>query len=117
MNPTNAKLDPRVKQLWLEALRSGDYVQGRGQLAHIDASGRRVSHCCLGVLCELAVKDGVVEDFAEQHGAPTATVQRWAAVGERERFGGFSWLVDRNDGAHGRAQTFKQIANLIERHM
>jgi hypothetical protein len=33
---------------WLEALRSGKYKQGRGQLVLGDA------YCCLGVLCEVA---------------------------------------------------------------
>jgi len=111
INPTNLKLDPKVKQLWLEALRSGDYVQGRGQLAYIDGSGERVAHCCLGVLCELAVKDGAIATYAEQGSEPSATVQRWARLGDVD------WLLDRNDGVNGQAQTFKQIANLIERHM
>lgn len=43
-----------IRDRWVEALRSGEYSQGYGELA-ID--GR---YCCLGVLCEIAVQDGIV---------------------------------------------------------
>lgn len=44
-----------IAEKWVAALRSGDYTQARGylKLAH--------GHCCLGVLCELAVKENVVK--------------------------------------------------------
>jgi hypothetical protein len=45
---------------WVAALRSGDYLQGREHLRYEDEDGV-VRHCCLGVLCELAVADGVIE--------------------------------------------------------
>ena len=45
-------------QKWDEALRSGRYVQGTGQLRKVDPLGQ-VRHCCLGVL--EAVLDGKVE--------------------------------------------------------
>lgn len=45
-----------VKEKWLAALRSGEYVQGRNFLHRTDDGGM----CCLGVLCDLAVKEGVV---------------------------------------------------------
>lgn len=44
-----------VKKRWIEALRSGDYKQTEGTLNRNDET-----FCCLGVLCELAVEDGVV---------------------------------------------------------
>ena len=37
-----------LKQKWVDALRSGDYEQGKGALL---ASGK---YCCLGVLCEVS---------------------------------------------------------------
>lgn len=45
-------MKPEIKQKWVEALRSGDYQQGTGQL-------RNLSHdyCCLGVLCDLHSKE------------------------------------------------------------
>jgi hypothetical protein len=45
-----------VKAKWVAALRSGEYAQTRGYL-HRARSG----YCCLGVLCEIAVAEGVIE--------------------------------------------------------
>ena len=42
---------------WIKALKSGKYEQGLGCMKR-DRDGR-VTHCPLGVLCELAIKDGV----------------------------------------------------------
>lgn len=44
-----------IKRRWIDALRSGDYYQTGGALK--DATG----YCCLGVLCDLARKEGIVE--------------------------------------------------------
>jgi len=42
---------PRVfAEKWIEALRSGKYQQGRGQLYSINND----NYCCLGVACEVA---------------------------------------------------------------
>jgi hypothetical protein len=54
-----------VKTRWVAALRSGEYRQGNGQLkqTHPDRSTLdkiEYTHCCLGVLCEIAVEDGVI---------------------------------------------------------
>lgn len=46
-------MNPEIKAKWVAALRSGEYKQGRAYLRFDGA------HCCLGVLCELAVKAGV----------------------------------------------------------
>lgn len=48
-------MDPQIKAQWVAALRSGEYKQGAGQL-HAPATN---SYCCLGVLCDLAVKAGL----------------------------------------------------------
>ncbi len=45
-----------IKARWVEALRSGEYMQGQGGLR--TRSGK---FCCLGVLCELALQAGVVQ--------------------------------------------------------
>lgn len=47
-------MSPEIKGKWVQALRSGDYRQGKGRLRVGE------TYCCLGVLCELAVQDGVV---------------------------------------------------------
>lgn len=48
-------MDSRVKEMWLHALRSGEYKQGRNFLRDGDR------YCCLGVLCDLAESHGIVE--------------------------------------------------------
>lgn len=57
------RMNPVAKALWLEALRSGDYLQVKGVLKgeryhyedDYDEEGTKfLGHCCLGVLSELA---------------------------------------------------------------
>lgn len=45
-------MDQEVKAKWVAALRSGEYPQGKGAL------NRDGKFCCLGVLCDVLVKDG-----------------------------------------------------------
>jgi|ERR1044071_4550800 hypothetical protein len=57
-------MNPEIKQRWVDALRSGEYHQTDGMLFQYDPgldAPYTESFCCLGVLCELAVEDGVVE--------------------------------------------------------
>ena len=42
---------------WIDALESGEYQQGRGKLRTKDNK-----FCCLGVLCDLAVKEGILPE-------------------------------------------------------
>ncbi|RYZ76577.1 MAG: hypothetical protein EOP04_31915 [Proteobacteria bacterium] len=42
-------MKPEIAKLWIEALRSGEYLQGTRSLRT-----DRSTFCCLGVLCELA---------------------------------------------------------------
>jgi hypothetical protein len=46
-----------IKQKWIKALRSGEYTQGNGRLKNKDNQ-----YCCLGVLCDLALKEGIVKE-------------------------------------------------------
>ena len=45
-------MNPKIKERWLEALRNGDYEQGKRRLKQGD------NYCCLGVLCDI-LKDEV----------------------------------------------------------
>lgn len=40
------------KAAWIEALRSGNFAQGKSCLKFVDSEGSP-SYCCLGVLCEI----------------------------------------------------------------
>ena len=44
-----------IAEKWAAALRSGEYKQGKHRLVNAE----RTKHCCLGVLCEVAIEDGV----------------------------------------------------------
>lgn len=48
---------PYIKQLWVEALRSGNYKRGDERLSFIEDGVK--CFCALGVLCDLAVREGV----------------------------------------------------------
>lgn len=55
-----------IADLWTEALRSGDYEQATGTLLKTDSgNGETIGHCCLGVLCEIAIKHGVKVEKSE----------------------------------------------------
>jgi hypothetical protein len=112
-----------IKRLWIDALRSGNYQQGRGQLR----SGDR--YCCLGVLCELAVAANVVGNvegndcgfyYYDGDGSilPISVIE-WAGL-----FSNNPEVTYDDDGKRtGLAQlndmgrTFDQIADLIERNL
>lgn len=47
-------MNPEIKQLWLEALRSGKYTQGKSLLRPTEST-----YCCLGVLCQIAEERGI----------------------------------------------------------
>lgn len=56
-----------VRDELVKRLRSGKYIQGKEKLALKDDEGER--YCCLGVLCEMAVEESVVErrEHDEEH--------------------------------------------------
>lgn len=47
-------MDAKVKTKWVDALRSGEYKQASGVLRDDNDA-----FCCLGVLCDVAVKEGL----------------------------------------------------------
>lgn len=51
-------MNPDVARLWADALESGEYKQGRGALCSVTETGETF-YCCLGVLCELAISQGL----------------------------------------------------------
>jgi hypothetical protein len=50
-----------AREAWAAALESGEFEQGRAALAthHEDGDGGGVRYCCLGVACEVALRNGV----------------------------------------------------------
>jgi len=49
------KLIPEIKKAWIEALRSDEYIQGKGKLIEKKVSYERVffKYCCLGVVSKI----------------------------------------------------------------
>lgn len=121
-----------VRDRWVAALRSGEFQQGQFRLRQ--TRGDVTQLCCLGVLCELAVADGVLTSetlgaldgarltvYGDRHAVTTLPVEviRWAGLGHRDPvIAGFP-LTLLNDGADDddvRRHTFDEIADLIEEH-
>lgn len=116
-------MNPRIKEIWLDKLENGDIPQITGQLGNVEA-GR----CCLGVLCDIAVQEGVIDPPAA-HGVklmyvdevailPTA-VMEWAEIEHNN--GGFATNPEENpeymDDAlsyqNDSGTTFPEIAQII----
>src|SRR5678815_3622160 len=113
-----SKLNPNA-QKWVDALRSGRFMQTRHTLA--DDMG----YCCLGVACEVAIENGiqlVKKKVSERHGYISfdgaenylpAAVQQWLGLKtDTGLFDGERTLAYENDD-HA---TFHQLANIIEDH-
>lgn len=122
-----------VLSKWIEALRSGDYTRGEGYLCRTDDDGDEL-HCCLGVLCELAIKDGVkitkayrdedetIVSFNDYQDFLPEEVATWAGLphknpsvehlsgGDFEDFELTEPLSDLNDQGY----SFQQIAEILE---
>lgn len=127
-------MKPEIKAAWIAALRSGDYDQGREKLRTGD------QFCCLGVLCDIASKQGLGEwipsgefKVGDRHELllPPQAIADWAELGDiNPRVGPVfddEWrygLSDWNDGAQGNGDdtyidphTFADIADLIEKDL
>lgn len=131
-------MNPRVRELWLAALRSGTYLQGQSKLAWVEPNGQ-VRHCCLGVLCEVARLDGVPLTVTEHEGGVTLpanyrrydgadnflpeVVQVWAGFDKHDLILAGDVLVDgRDDGTtlsslNDAGSTFDEIADLVEEQL
>lgn len=115
-------MNKRVKKKWLKALRSGEYEQGRFRLLKRGDDQTPDKFCCLGVLCDLHARetgDGwdSVSYKAEDFHLPVE-VSAWAGLPSRDpEINGLN-VTDLNDGeANRKPKSFKQLANLIEKHL
>jgi len=123
-------MNDEIKAEWVRRLRSGDYAQAIGVLG-VPVSNQR---CCLGVLCDIAVEQGVIAapmldhdpdtgDATLVYGGSTdllpSSVKEWAGLRsvnpdvywvESDGYEMQRDIADAND-SH---LDFAQIANLIE---
>jgi hypothetical protein len=129
-------MKPDVADKWINELRSGEYKQATGQLrkcgSHWEEDPMDSSFCCLGVLCDVFLKEHKGQDDAhwwglrwdrgtvcmgEEYSLPRA-VREWA--GMKTDNGklpfvpeGGDCLTDMNDNG----MSFTEIADVIERNV
>jgi hypothetical protein len=122
-----------VKEEWVSALRSGDYKKGTGFLRI--KGPKQDKYCCLGILCDLAVKAGVIDPprledrnpddvddyyvYGEDFIFVPKVVVEWAGLGDRNPTyvttnGNKHFLTSDNDD---NGFSFSKIADRIERYL
>lgn len=134
------RMNDEPKRLWVEALRSGRFNQGKARLCSLkeDFIEGEKRYCCLGVLCEIAIENGVQLSIAREFDyyegddpyvsfdgssayLPEA-VQLWAGLNysdpvidpvtrDLDGSGTASYFND------AKGYTFAQIADLIEKNL
>ena len=114
---SNNKMRVEIKQMWLDALRSGEYKQGK----HVLHSGYDNSFCCLGVLCDLHKKHSINKlnwilltinyDFEYDGKLDTLPeiVINWAGLDNNKKL-----ILDKLINYNDRGYTFLEISEIIE---
>ncbi len=127
------KLNVKIKNKWVAALRSGKYTQGKGQLCEYQGTSDKgvceYNHCCLGVLAHLC---GVENEKMSVNGFGLLDASMKAEIGTDKldkiilEVEVQDKLAKFNDGArpsHGfivpevKPRSFKWIASYIERYL
>lgn len=123
------KLKPQIKKLWIKALKSGKYNQGKGALCNINNQ-----FCCLGVLCDLhrikvlkkgkhvwkkSSKGTVIFSYLDNNGILPRQVANWAY--QKNNFSELNPIVnDRVDtlsSLNDSNTSFETIADIIEKQL
>lgn len=125
-------MNQEIKAQWIAALRSGDYKQGWKCLARKTDKG--TEYCCLGVLCDLAVKAGVIQAGTLPNNLPAGAaghteyefgtlknsmtlpeeVSDWAGLESSNPLAGREVLGAYNDGDYGQDPTTGEVTVTIE---
>ena len=133
-------MNQEIKKQWIAALLSGDYEQGKAYLHTQNTLGKEDKFCCLGVLCDLAVKAGVIpepkklysevflygalDEVLEDEDISTSfntrddkvlpfAVGQWAGLDDpNPAIGGYTLAYANDKGG-----TFTTIAKLIEKNL
>ena len=109
------EMNPEIRARWTAALRSGDYKRSSGVLR---AANDRF--CCLGVLCDLAEKAGVVSGtqagpfaqwrYDDESAYLPRSIQAWAGLTRQNPQVEDGGLANLNDDGW----SFAQIADAID---
>ncbi len=127
-----------IKDRWLSKLRDPEMKQTPGALGYKSKDGAE-QFCCLGVLCEIAVEDGVLTreildngtfqyittDGERQRMVLPYAVQRWAEIAENPEVNvtGFDVTIDGGEREYASlselndyaGKSFSQIADVIDK--
>lgn len=113
-------MQPNTKLIrkWVDALRSGEYKQGRFDLAQCDEEDN-LTHCCLGVACEMA---GLKPNFGSSSPVGIRSGSYDGSLGLLPRSVANLLGLDLSPAVTGRSltslndggATFEEIADLIE---
>ena len=120
-------MKPEIKKIWVEALRSGDYKQGKRYLR----PGGKNEFCCLGVLCNLhaiahpaiAARQKNPKTYMHSDAGLPIRVMEWSglthplgdAITLDDARDNIAWF---NDGAVGTGNyTFLDLATAIEKQL
>lgn len=115
-------MNPDKKLLWTDALRSDRFKQGIGRLTGITEQGED-KDCCLGVLCKVAVENGVVVEvdrtgpyvsYGGSYSALPFAVMDWAGLDSDDPDLGKQPASVWNDLDEA---SFSDIADLIDAHL
>jgi len=72
-------MNSKIKEAWVNALRSGKYEQGKEKLRSVSG------YCCLGVLCDLYAKETNTEwEFRGNEETNLQPMDYWYYEGESE---------------------------------
>lgn len=110
-------------QLWIDALRSGEFKQGKFENYIPDADSSvpgTGSYCCLGVACAVAERNGapILDVPWRTHGTLPAKVRAWFGIPDSNPYlgvdpgKGYLHATHVNDHLNW---TFDQIADAVER--
>lgn len=104
-------MNPRLKEEWVKALRSGDYEQGTVRLCNDDDQ-----FCCLGVLADIAIDSfwlprwgGWMLDEGDRALTLGTDIEKKLRLHGKD----IGHLIEMNDGG----SSFETIANWIEENL
>lgn len=109
------EMKKKIRKKWVKALKSGKYQQGKESLR-----SRTNKFCCLGVLCDLAVREGVVKwkkrqgefSIKKESSYLPDEVKAWAGLDSNQPSVTKGSLIQLNDDD---GLSFKEIAKLIKK--
>lgn len=109
-------MNKRIKKRWISALRGNRYKQGMGRLKY--GRGETSLYCCLGVLEDIAVGEGVIPRVHAKFGSLSKKVREWAGL---ELSDPYLSPQRRNTMRASRlndsGKDFKSIADRIEKYL